>query len=60
MPTVTIDYSKCNLSKQCIAVCPTNVFEEKDGKMVAARPQDCTVCRACEGACPQGAIKVDE
>ncbi|MEM4260355.1 MAG: 4Fe-4S binding protein [Candidatus Woesearchaeota archaeon] len=60
MPKVTIDYTKCNLSKVCIDICPVGVFEIKNNKMIAARQEDCTVCRACESGCPKGAIKVEE
>ncbi|MBU0979849.1 MAG: 4Fe-4S binding protein [Nanoarchaeota archaeon] len=60
MPKVTIDYEKCKVSKQCIDVCPAAVFEEQDGKVVVARQDDCTLCHACESACPNGAIKVEE
>jgi NAD-dependent dihydropyrimidine dehydrogenase PreA subunit len=42
----------------CAEVCPTNVIDIVKGKAVVARPNDCIECRACEAACPKGAIKV--
>jgi len=36
------------------------VYEVKDGKSVAAKPDECLVCRACEVQCPEGAIQVVE
>jgi NAD-dependent dihydropyrimidine dehydrogenase PreA subunit len=34
-----------------VDVCPVNVFDCKDKKLVVARPQDCIGCRACESTC---------
>lgn len=58
MVRIEIDYDKLGDDKSCLDVCPAQVFEEQDGKIVAARPQDCTVCRACEASAPEGAITV--
>jgi 2-oxoglutarate ferredoxin oxidoreductase subunit delta len=60
MPKPNIDKDKCTICKTCISVCPVNVFEEKDGKVVVAKPGECIGCRACEAQCPQEAIKVED
>ena len=60
MPKPKIDYSKCKNTKTCVNVCPVNVYEDKGGKVVVARPQDCIGCRACEVSCPYKAIKVSD
>jgi NAD-dependent dihydropyrimidine dehydrogenase PreA subunit len=60
MVRIDIDYSKLGDDKSALDVCPTGVFELQDGKVVAARPEDCIVCRACEASAPEGAIKVIE
>ncbi len=57
MPPV-VDLKKCKGAGTCAEVCPTNVFEIKDGKAVVARPEDCIECRACEASCPHAAIQV--
>lgn len=58
MVRIEIDYEKLGDDKSALEVCPTSVFEEQDGKIVAARPEDCMVCRACEASAPEGAITV--
>lgn len=60
MAKITIDYEKLGDDKSALDVCPTGVFEEVDGKVVATHPEDCTLCRACEASAPEGAITVEE
>lgn len=57
---IDIDYEKLGEDKSAIDVCPVQVFELQDGKLVAAHPERCTVCRVCEASAPEGAIKVNE
>ena len=43
----------------CVHFCPKNVLElDSDGKVYAARPDDCICCRLCELRCPDLAIEV--
>ncbi|MBU0756653.1 MAG: ferredoxin family protein [Nanoarchaeota archaeon] len=60
MPHPIIDYNKCKTAKVCIDVCPMAVFEEEDGKVVVAKPDECIGCKACEVQCPEGAIVVED
>ena len=60
MPKPTIDQSKCTKCGTCIEVCPVQVFEKKDDKVVVAKPGECIGCRACESQCPAEAIKVED
>ncbi len=53
-----VDKEKCIGCGTCVSVCPQNVFEMKDGKSVAARPQDCVGCSSCVENCPVEAIKL--
>ncbi|MBU2634073.1 MAG: ferredoxin [Nanoarchaeota archaeon] len=47
-----------SILKQAIEVCPVGVFEEKAGKVVVAKPDECIGCRACEAICQNGEIIV--
>lgn len=60
MVKIEIDLEKCDGDGTCVDVCPVEVFEIREGKSVAVRPEECLVCMACEVQCPQGAIKVIE
>ena len=60
MVKIEIDLEKCDGDGTCVDVCPVEVFEIKDGKAVAVRPDECLVCMACEVQCPNNAIKVIE
>lgn len=53
-----IDYEKCTGCLSCVNFCPHDVFEEKDGKPVVVRPENCVdYCRGCQkGACDFDAI----
>ena len=60
MVRIEINYEKLGDDKSALEICPVQVFEEQDGKIVAAHPENCTVCRACEASAPEGAITVIE
>ena len=53
---VEIDLDRCVGAADCIDVCPAEVFELVDGKVVAENIGECTDCAACEGVCPTNAI----
>jgi len=67
MPTVKVDWSKCNGDEVCVSVCPVNVFEMQNlpeypdsKKSVPVRESDCILCMACVTQCPTQAITVKE
>ena len=53
---VEIDLDLCIGAEECINVCPVEVYELVDGKVIAENIGECTECMACEGVCPTGAI----
>ncbi len=58
-PIVTIDDSKCNHNcKKCLDVCPKDVFDLVDDKIVVKNPENCSLCNACVQECPD-AVKVE-
>ena len=56
-----IDKEWCKGCGICINFCPKQVLEfDKNGKVEAARPEDCIACRLCEFRCPDLAIQIIE
>jgi NAD-dependent dihydropyrimidine dehydrogenase PreA subunit len=67
MPTVKVDWKKCNGDGVCVDVCPVSVFELQDlpdhtdsKKSVPLRESDCITCMACVTSCPTQAITVEQ
>lgn len=55
-----IDEKKCKDAGECFRICPEDVFDMIDGKVVVERPGDCTGCEACIVVCPERAVTVEE
>ncbi|BBI33351.1 4Fe-4S dicluster domain-containing protein [Cohnella abietis] len=53
-----ISQERCVGCDWCIKVCPTDVFDKKDGFPVIARVSDCQTCYMCELYCPTNAMYV--
>jgi NAD-dependent dihydropyrimidine dehydrogenase PreA subunit len=58
--TIKIDMDMCNSCKTCVDSCWIDVFrwDDKEDKPIAAYPEDCVWCFACELACPVKCIEV--
>ncbi len=49
----------CKGCEICVEFCPKNVLAiDKQGKVVALRPEDCIICKMCEQRCPDLAIEI--
>lgn len=50
----------CKGCSLCVHYCPKHVLElDKEGIVIAARPDDCIGCHMCELRCPDFAIQVE-
>lgn len=60
MDRVKIDLDVCNKCKMCVSACFVDVirWDEKEEVPIAAYPEDCVWCYACEIACPVQCIEV--
>jgi NAD-dependent dihydropyrimidine dehydrogenase PreA subunit len=57
---IEVDVDACNGCKVCMDACFVNVYrwDDKENKPIAAYPEDCVWCLACEDACPVQCINV--
>jgi NAD-dependent dihydropyrimidine dehydrogenase PreA subunit len=57
---IEIDKDMCNSCKTCVGTCFVDVFrwDAKEERPIAAYPEDCVWCLACEMACPVQCIEV--
>ncbi|MCX7965734.1 MAG: 4Fe-4S binding protein [Syntrophorhabdaceae bacterium] len=55
-----IDQSKCDICYECIDVCPNDVFDTFENKIIVSSPEDCIECMGCVDICPTRAIYMGE
>ena len=55
--TIKVDYDGCTGHSACEEVCPSEVYEIRDGKAVPVNIDDCVQCCACVEACPVLAVE---
>ena len=53
---VKIDLELCQGAGECVDVCPEEVYEVVEGKVIADNIGACSECAACDGVCPHDAI----
>jgi ferredoxin len=50
----------CNGCRECIRICPYDVFSDDNGTVSVSRPEDCIECTSCVDSCPVQAIYMDD
>ncbi|MBA4416294.1 MAG: ferredoxin [Syntrophus sp. (in: bacteria)] len=50
----------CENCKECIDICPYEVFACKEGDVIVHAPEDCIECTSCVEMCPNKAIYMDD
>jgi NAD-dependent dihydropyrimidine dehydrogenase PreA subunit len=56
--TLELDRQKCTGCGRCLEVCPHNVFQKDNGKVMIANRDSCMECGACTRNCPVAAVTV--
>ncbi|RJX24670.1 MAG: 4Fe-4S dicluster domain-containing protein [Dethiobacter sp.] len=57
---VKINEAWCKGCGICVEYCPKKVFEMREGKSAAVRPENCALCGLCQLRCPDFAIELEE
>ena len=57
---VIVDADKCTGDGECVDVCPTEVYELKDGKADPLNAEECLGCESCIEVCETNAITIEE
>lgn len=57
---VIVDTGKCTGDAECVDVCPTEVYEMKDGKANPVNADECLGCESCVEVCESNAITIEE
>jgi DNA-directed RNA polymerase subunit D len=57
-PVISIDSKKCELHAACVEECPKKILAVKEKTLTVTSIWDCSLCKVCEEACPNSAIKV--
>ncbi len=57
-PYITKEH--CDRCKECIVLCPYDVFSNEDGNPTVTNPEDCIECLSCVEGCPAKAIYMDD
>lgn len=56
MAMIRVDEDKCTGCKECVDVCPVNVYILNDNKAKPRNMEECTKCCSCVEVCPESCI----
>jgi NAD-dependent dihydropyrimidine dehydrogenase PreA subunit len=56
----TVDQEKCNGCRNCVEICPSEVYQIEEDKSNPIHPEDCIECLACVNQCPTESIHLYE
>jgi DNA-directed RNA polymerase subunit D len=57
VPVITIS-DQCDMCKQCVDICPRNVYKVEKGKLAITDVNKCSMCKLCVETCDAGAIEI--
>ncbi|HEV2331067.1 MAG TPA: 4Fe-4S dicluster domain-containing protein [Verrucomicrobiae bacterium] len=60
MYVITIDETKCNVCGECVNICPNQIYQLEDSKLVVGNTAECSNCQSCVSVCSPEAITITE
>ena len=57
---VEVDEEKCVGCRECVEICPVDVYELQNQKSVPVNEEECLGCESCVEVCEEEAITVTE
>jgi len=55
-----VNHESCDACKNCVEICPCEVYAMTDGKPDPVHLEDCIECGACVEQCPTGSIELHD
>ena len=56
----TINPETCNGCRNCVDICPSEVYQMEEDRPNPVHPEDCIECGACVIQCPTESIELEE
>lgn len=56
---ININMNECTVCGECVDVCPMNILQIVNDKLVIGNTDDCSYCETCMDVCPEECIIVN-
>ena len=55
---IIVNMDECNCCGECVDVCPMNILQITDDKLVIGDISECSYCETCTDVCPEECITI--
>lgn len=56
---ININMNECTVCGECVDVCPMNILQITDDKLVIGDISECSYCETCTDVCPEECITIN-